>query len=330
MMIVLFVVGLVFVVLGLFLLLDDLFFRQKARQLEGHVIGFERTRSSKGELRYCPIFQYTDQGNRYQFHSSISSSQIGYDIGEKVDVLVLENMHSSARAVRGARLFMAIAFAFMGSASFVFGVFELEEITHRLWAVESGLLLSLVGVYALLQFSNHYRKKEEEKFSYAPNAEGLIGYEPLGDLIRTQVEVNKRTPSKKQHIITLFIGFSLLIGSLYWANGTHDYIATSKKVRGTIVGDHSSFSDGTVVHAAIVEFIPPQYSTQRFTSRVSSSSPSWSIGDNVSVLYNLQSLDDAIIDRGVWNYAIQIILGLIALLVVLVSSWQLAKKSQKH
>jgi len=328
-MIILFIVGLAFVVLGFYLLLDDFFFRQRARQLEGHVVGFERTQSSKGELRYCPIFQYTDQGDRYQFRSSISSSQITYDIGEEVDVLILENMHSSVRATRGARLFIALAFAFIGSASFIFGVYELEETSYRDWAVEIGLLLSLVSVYVLLQLSNRYRKKEEAKFSYVPNDEGLIGYEPLGDLITTQVEVNKRTTSKKQHLFGIFIGSFLLIGSLYWANNTHDYVTSSTNIKGTIVGDHSSFSDGKVVHAAVVEFTPQEFGIQRFTSRVSSSSPSWNIGDSLNVLYDPENINNAMIDRGVWNYAIQIIMGLIAILVLLVSSYQYRKKRKK-
>jgi len=328
-MIILFIVGLSFIMLGLFLLLDDLLFRQKARQVEGHIVGFERTHSSKGEFRYLPIFQYTDQGDHYQFHSSISSSHIDYDIGEKVDVLILENMHSSARAVRGIRLFIASAFVFMGSVSFVFSLYELENVEYRSLAVEIGLLLVLVGVYVLLQFSNRYRRKEEAKFSYTPNDEGLIGYEPLGDFITTQVEVNKRVISQKQHLFGILIGIALLMGSLYWADCTYDYIAVSHTVSGTIVGDHSSFSDGTVVHAAMVEFTPLEFSTQHFTSKVSSSSPSWNIGDSINVLYDPQNINDAMIDRGIWNYAIQIIMGLIAILVLSVSSYQYMKKSKK-
>jgi len=329
-MIVFLIVGTVFTVLGLFLLLDAYFFRKKARRLRGTVVAYEQRRSKKGQM-YTPVVTYEDEGRSHRFSSSISSSNMGYDIGETVEVLVMGDQHSSARIRRNDRLIIALAFFVMGSISTGVALSKLQDPQTQLLAVQILLFVLVVGTYLLLVISKKYRKREEEQYRQDGVESDVsdIG-ERSEELIVDNRVVQQHTVSKRARLVSLFIGLLLVAGSLYWAKVRYEFMDSAVKTVGLIVDKSSTYKDGTATYAAVVTFETQQGVSQRFTSKVSSSNPSWHVGDKVELFYDPVDPADAMIDRGIWNYIVQIIMALVGAIIVIVSALQYSKRRKKE
>ena len=326
-MVLFYIVGTVFATLGLFMYLDAYFFRKKADTVHGKVIGYETSKSKNGHY-YHPVVQYSDQGNTYQFKADIGSNVMSFVINENVEVLILKNMHSSARLKRMARPMLALAFLFMGLLPIAIAISEIDGSENQINGVVAAALLLSAGTFILLRFSRAYRERKEKAFKYHKSERGVIGYETTADTITDVDVIQKKGVSKTAHAISAFIGASVVAGTLYWADHLHRYIDKAVRTHGTIVSQQSSNSDGSTTYAPVIEFTPYKSETIRFTSNISSSSPSWDVGDNVFVFYDPDDHSDAMMDRGWFNYFFQLILGFIGLVVFGVSSWQFWKKSQ--
>ncbi len=326
-MILFYIVGTIFATLGLFMFLDAYFFRKNARTVQGSVAGYEKKKSKNG-YHYYPVVRYSDEGDRYQFKSDIGSSAMSFSIDEDVEVLILENRHSSARLKRMARPVLALAFLFMGLVPIGISVFEIERADHQIYALQGAVLLLAAGVFALLAFSKTYRERKEREFSYSKNEQGLIGYETTQSIITDAKVIQKRTVSKNAYAFGAVIGTVMVAGSLYWSSQLHAYMESAIRTHGTIVSQKSSYSDGSTTYAPVIEFRPYKSETIMFTSNIGSSNPSWRVGDDVFVLYDPNNVDDAMMDRGWFNYFFQLLLGLTGAFMLALSGWQLWKKSQ--
>ncbi len=85
--------GLGMAALNVFLIRDVLRFREGAAVAQGEVIGFRSSRGKKGGTMYAPIVRYAvplaegGVGKSYEVTGSVSSSNPGYDEGDRVEVL---------------------------------------------------------------------------------------------------------------------------------------------------------------------------------------------------------------------------------------------------
>jgi len=68
-------------------------------------------------------------------------------------------------------------------------------------------------------------------------------------------------------------------------------------------------SDASSTYAPVVEFKDEQGGAHTFVDSLSSSPPSYRVGEAVGVLYNPRNLWQAQIDRGAGNYGLAILLG---------------------
>jgi len=79
--------------LDVFLIRDVLRFRAGAAMTAGEVIGFRSSRGSKGGTMYAPIVRFAvplaegGSGQSFEITGSVSSSNPGFDEGDKVDVM---------------------------------------------------------------------------------------------------------------------------------------------------------------------------------------------------------------------------------------------------
>ena len=328
-MILFFIVGTLFMVLGLFMLLDAYFFRKRARRIRGEVVAYEKHRSKNGYM-YNPVVTYEDQGKVYRFTSDIGSSEMDYTLGEEVEVLLLDDQHSVARLKRNDRFFIASIFLFLGSVAVGTGVSEVTDDATQLLAVELSLLLLVAGTYLLLRFSQRYRKRLKEKHSDETYVATVNDVQKETSLVEENSAVKKSAVSKGAHLFSLFLGAALVAGALYWTGTLQEYMQRAVRTTGTIVDSSSSYSDDTLTYAPVVSFVPYRDESIRFTSKRSSSHPSWHVGDEVVVLYDPDDVHDAMIDHGLWNYIVQMVMGLIGLMVMLVSGYQYWKKRRKE
>jgi hypothetical protein len=85
----------------------------------------------------------------------------------------------------------------------------------------------------------------------------------------------------------------------------------------------SSDSDSTT-YAPVVEFTPSQGATPiRFRHSVSSSHPSWKVGQPVGVLHDPADPSSAIIDQGWWTTAVPLIPGAVGAVFSLLGLYSL-------
>ena len=231
--------------------LDAYFFRKKARTVHGNVVGYETSRSKNGRY-YHPVVQYSDQGDTYQFKSDIGSNAMSYAIDEDVDVLILDNRHSSARLKRMARPVLALAFLFMGLMPIGISISEIESVDNQIYALEGGALLLVAGTFVLLRFSKIYREHKEKGFKYQKNESSVIGYASTQDIITDAHVVKKAAVTKKVHAFGAIIGAAMVAGALYWSNYLHTYIDNAIRTHGLIVSQKSSYSDGSTTYAPII------------------------------------------------------------------------------
>jgi len=250
-MILFFIVGLIFATLGLFMYLDAYFFRKKARTVPGKVVGYETSRSKNGRY-FHPVVQYRDQGSTYRFKADIGSSSMGHSIDEDVEVLILDDQHSSARLKRMARPILALAFLFMGLLPMGIFVFELKSVTHQIYAFDIGLLLIVGGTYALLRFSKVSRERKQREYNYQKDGKGVIGYETTREIITDADDVQKATVSKRVHVFGAVVGAALIAGALYWSVSLQMYMDKAIRTHGVIISQNSSYSDGSTTYAPIL------------------------------------------------------------------------------
>ncbi len=322
-MLLFFLVGTLFSAIGLYIVFDAYTFRSRARRLRGRVIGYETSRSKNGQM-YHPVVEYDDSGRRYRFKAEIGSSAISYGLNDDVDVLILGNSHSTARLKRPARPFLGFIFIALGMVFVAVGGSKLGNIVTFLLI---SFLLQTGSVYVISLFITQYRQRQEEKFDYDSDENGIVGHNVSDEMISTVQEVQKRSVSRTAYIISTVIGVLIVSGALYWADYQKKFIEKALHVPGKIVDQQSRYSDGKTTYAAVVLFTPMNESREiRFTSKTSSSDPSWHIGDRVVVLYDPSDVHDVMIDKGWLNYIVQIIMFGIGLLLFLVSLRNVIKK----
>ncbi|MEP5936966.1 MAG: DUF3592 domain-containing protein [Erythrobacter sp.] len=109
-----------------------------------------------------------------------------------------------------------------------------------------------------------------------------------------------------------FLPFGLLFAGIgtwsYWSD--RDLAATGSTTQGTVIAmERSRDSDGNNTYSPTVEFFDPQGTRHQFTSKVSSSPPSFSRGEAVTVIFDPDAPGKAIIDSFSTRYLLPLIFG---------------------
>ncbi|MGB5964901.1 MAG: DUF3592 domain-containing protein [Sulfurimonadaceae bacterium] len=321
-MILFYLLGLLFATIGLYMVLDTYLFRKKARTVTGKVFGYEWRRSKNGRT-YQAVIQYRDQGNIYLFKSDIGSSNISNNVNDDVDVLILDNRHSSARLKQMGRPIIAFAFAIMGLISIGVYISTIIETGNSLSLLTVGFFVLPIGVYVLNIFTKQHREKLEHAFSYQRDERGVIGYQPTEEVITNSEFIQKKiTASSKISGIVAVVGLALVIFGAYWTYDVKTLIDKAIRTNGTIVSQVSDRGDGQTMYSAIVQFRPYKQDAVRFKDSTSSSHPSWKLGDKVHVYYDPNNVKDAMIDSGLFTYIGQFAMILLGVLLLLFSFWK--------
>jgi len=115
-----------------------------------------------------------------------------------------------------------------------------------------------------------------------------------------------------------FIGICLLAGAFFIYQNTSDFISHALTADGTVIEYDKYKSDGTTMYSPVVRFTTAEGIAIEFRSSVGTSSPPYSIGDTVGVLYLPANPEKANINSisGLWTGAIILsILGSIFFLI---------------
>lgn len=320
-MLLFYLIGLLFLSLGLYLLVDAYQFRKVARVVKGKILGFETEARSKGTM-YYPVVQYRDGAQVYVFKANIGSNTRSHNLGEDVEVLIVGNDHGNARLKSSARLFLAWVIALFGT---VFaGLYIL--MTANVIALGIALVLTPLLVYLLLYINSRYRTNRAETTSYTPNEEGVVSTVDMDNVVMENT-THDEAASKYADWWMLGIGTVVLCFAFYWYVDTKSLIDVSVKTTGTIVSQKRSSGSDTVTYTPVVMYKPYKHDAVRFEGLIGSSHPSWNIGDAVTVLYDPSNPKRAMIDHG-FNYLGPLAMGLFGLFSFAVAYWLYRRKAK--
>ena len=329
-------VGLVFVAFGVAVVLTEARARRGAWAEQGEVIGFSTGKGGgSGAPSYHPVVEYDGPDGRKRYLEGLvgSSSPFGA-VGDAVTVLV--QPEDPERAVLKSSLTYGVgaAIALMGLASCIvfFAVFRATPFS----------LVSAAGVVILATYQfrrsartkpmtlESWRKYKDEAFRpkvYTDANKAEIPWadpEAVRTAIAKQQKANRFAPP-----ILLLAGVGLLFLGVHLHQKTAAFLARAVRAPGVVVEmatNHSS--EGNSTYAPVVGF---EHDGRKYTFKdtISSNPPSYRRGEAVGVLYDPDQPRDARIDRGRWNKAVPILIGVFGALLCLLGFWSFSRPAQR-
>lgn len=121
--------------------------------------------------------------------------------------------------------------------------------------------------------------------------------------------------------VSLLFGLALLLGGGYFLERQREFIARSVAAEGRVIENERvrGRSSSRSSYRAIVRFTDQRGEPVLYHDSIAFNPPSFSVGQSVTIFYDPQNPQDAMIDRGAKNYLIPgIAFGLGALITV---SW---------
>ena len=332
-MFVVFIVGLIFFLVGLFFLLDAYNFRRSSEVIKGKVVGYEKetrrssNNSSRSSYYYLVVEYFIAQ--RYRLKGDIGSSAMSYDIGDEVDVMVKNMDPSTARIKRPARLLLGYIFAFVGFVALAVFFNNAKDFSIS-WNMLSPAIVFLfalgyiyykmrskmteLGVSSISDMLSKTKNLDPDNTPLIKGEDGVYGYQPSPDFISSQDQI--KTVPLYVHLIFLCLGIGMLVFGAQELEKRKRYLETAPYTVGKIVDQESSYSDGSTTYFPVVSYSVYE-KAYTFKHNMGSSHPSWNVGDKVKVYYSYDNPKNALMDEGWLNYLWQGIVTLLGLILTL-------------
>jgi hypothetical protein len=128
------------------------------------------------------------------------------------------------------------------------------------------------------------------------------GRELTADEIRVRLRATQSYSGQIGAVCGLF-GVAIFALGIYLGHNIQGLLAVGQRAPGEVVGLESSRSSDSSTYHAVVDFDIPGGGRLEFRDSVGSNPPTHRSGDKVTVLYDPDHPEHAIIDRGVWNWA---------------------------
>lgn len=324
------IVGLVFAALGGYVLWDARRFARRAVRGEGLVVGFAvnaRRRGKSGtRTTYSPVIRYRYQGRDHEFTGRIGSSHVKRSIGDPAAILISPDDPADARlAGPGMQIFGGVFLALgLGTMTVFFFVFDFSFFSLL---VAGGVMLFLASRVVMKLRKHDIHGVEDMKNALAAagrgrrrDESGIAGRESrpvITDPKAFEGERKKQKTAAWVLVLFLLIGLGVLVGGGFAAKQRSDFLSGARSAPGVVIDfeRRTSTSDGktTTTYYPIVRYHPPGRDAPiTFQHDTGSSSPGYSHGDAVTVLYAPDDPDEAIIDSGLMNWfgpGLMILLG---------------------
>ena len=123
--------------------------------------------------------------------------------------------------------------------------------------------------------------------------------------------------SKLKSIIIILVGIILAYFSVIQFNDTRDFIANGNKTTAIIIyfNEHFDDEDDITMYTPVYEYINEMNDTIEFEDFSSSSSPSYTVGDKVDIIY-MPNTDDVKFNTIFGLHGLSIALLIIATLII--------------
>lgn len=333
--IVLLFIGAIFLLAGTLLFWQQLQALLYFKKVPGKVIALEKRGTpasgskKEGGPMFYPIIEYIARGNIKTFTGSMGSGSPIYRIGEEVSVLY-SRKKDEARLKSMIPLVMGSIFAGVGVLMFVIFI---NVFTFSYFSMAA---TGAMGIFILVQIRKGLKKRDISSFDELKesfrntNMKTRKGIAPEHkELITTNDQLQKveaKSAEKLKFVGPLFtvIGLGVLALGIYLGKERADFLDTALSAKGQVIDLNERRSDDSYVYYPVVEFnLPGTDQVFTFEHDSGSNPPSYSVGEEVTVLYAPDSPGTAIIDAGILNYmgaGIASLLGLIFSVVGIASS----------
>ena len=279
-----------------------------------------------GEI-YYPVYEYRDGAGQtlISMAGSGSSSLLNKIPGRQATIYM--NKHDSHKIGTASLLWLSIGlvFAAPGIGLVFLGI---KNIEFSIFTVLIVLFFLGMPVVRFLRFyhSGKFKqireqmKEKQEQMKVSPGLKGKeLSHEEIDSRLAYQVKV-----ARWSNMIGIVLALSMLVGGYLWADHQHSFEKNAGVATGTVMEiiqkkNTSSDSGSHYNYYPKVMFRLPEGGRYTFVDKVGSSIKMHKIQDQVTVYYNLSNPNDATIDRGVFNFIPQALLGLVGIFILLVS-----------
>lgn len=333
--------GLVFCAVGFALIGNYIYWHKKAEHKKARIVSVKKTKSTgkNGSAMYRAVVEYqTSRGELVRAESNGSSSSLTDKVpGTRVDILVMPDKPHEYMRVGWFWIVFGAIFVLPGLVLFYisFTAYEFNIFTPIIF----------FGFIAYIGFkiSRAWKKKSVREtiaqFRSRTNEERLKrrGDEP--ELSQSEVrEQLKKYTSANRWLTPIFgiIAIGLMAGAYYMGKDVAALTATGLRADGKVVRieqQHSSSSSGSsTTYYPIVSFRDKSGNQHEFRDQFGSNPASYSTGEAVTVLYDRHNQKKMQIDRGIGNWTVPAIFGVIGSLLLLgsIHSSRSSRKYQRY
>lgn len=294
--------------------------------VRGRVTGFRSgagkmgTNPSHDGTIFYPVYEYTDRnGQTIQAESNSGSSAMNPKlIGTTVMIKVNPAIPHRADTSMPIFTIVGAALLLMGSVMF-YSAITIYPVNGYTWVMgTTGLLYFAYKIKKIIkpkeqrETKDEFRARIDKEFLEKREAMPLLGRTEVADITRKRSLIAQRTAP-----VIFLISIGILAAGYYFGKDVALMTATGARTSGELVRyEAQQDSEGTVTYKPYVRYTDSTQTIHTFGDKFSSSARPYSTGDSVPVLY-LEGQDKAMIDRGLWNWALPggfLLVGLLCLL----------------
>jgi len=313
--------------IGLAFFVNSLLFRRRAVKKRARILGVIGTKQGKGgRLTYWPVYEHMgDDGELVQTRASASGSLAGNLPGSFREVLVDPDDPYDVRSPIPIGMIVGIVCIALGA-----GLFAISNTVNENMGLVSLVAIALVGAMGLKAIVTRKRDKpiargrfkqkwfEKRKKKRIPDLSKILTREDhLAALRKLDSSRRKWLP------LVALLGLGILAFGIWRGRDLVMLQSIGSRTEATVVrieSESNPSSEGSqTTYYSVVRFETASGREVTFRDAIGSSHPIDKRGEIVGVIYDPGDLERAIIDRGVWNWAIPGVCGLFGA-VILVSS----------
>ncbi len=326
-------VGLPFVVIGIWSLRSNRFAAREWKRVPGVVAGYvKRHVNQKSAASLYPVIRIQHLGKRYFVEGPVGSAQPTYALGQRMDAFVDESDPPQVSVMSRASILFGWFFVIMGAIPITIFFFTFSLNLFSL--IPAALILGRIA-WSLSRPGVRDKIQKFSKFDYSkilykvavPEAELREKFNLMPPELIRQTFVRQYKQMRYVGVVFCLLGIAASTGSFRWHEKRETFLLSAQKAPGEIVRFHySTDSDGTTYYP-VVQYRHPASGNIEFKHNVGSSHPSRSIGDEVTVLYSEQDAKDAMIDGGFWNHAVPLIVLTLSILLTLLGLYYVVRRT---
>ena len=303
------------------ILADFMHWRLHAKDCFGEIVAFRTSRSRRADKKggsqrtYFPIIEYlADDGRRIRAHTRSGSSRIANRLpGMSVPILVKHTEENVVRIKGSVRLYFAAVFAGVG---LLLLAIALTQYRTNAWTIPCVLAFAGYGAFKLF----YNGKKQAGTGVSRAGALSAWKARKLREMTEEcdeidadeahEIAVKQDRQARKAAPVFGVVALGMLGVGYYFGHGVLSLELDGLRAPGEIArveSRQSTDSEGRsqTMYYPVVSFRDQTEQEIEFTSKFGSSSTPYRRGDPVEVLYSRTNPhSDAMIDRGLWNWAV--------------------------